>query len=82
VDWIHLAQDRDQCCDLVKTVMKLRIPQKAGNFFTNFSRTTVLHGFVSQLAGRQKLKHIVTVLLIPTRYARNHMLCNFRDTKH
>jgi hypothetical protein len=26
VDWIHLAQDRDQWRDLVNTVMKLRLP--------------------------------------------------------
>jgi hypothetical protein len=34
VDWIHLAQDRDRCRALVNTVMKLRVPQNAGNFFT------------------------------------------------
>jgi hypothetical protein len=27
-DWIHLAQDRDQWCGLVNTVIKLRIQQK------------------------------------------------------
>jgi len=26
VDWMHLAQDRDQWRSLVNTVMKLRIP--------------------------------------------------------
>jgi hypothetical protein len=26
VDWIHLAQDRDQCLALVNTVMNLRVP--------------------------------------------------------
>jgi hypothetical protein len=26
VDWIHLAQDKDQCRALVNTEMKLRIP--------------------------------------------------------
>jgi hypothetical protein len=26
VDWIHLAQDRDQWWALVKSVMKLRVP--------------------------------------------------------
>jgi hypothetical protein len=30
VDWIHLAQERDQWQDLVITVMKLRIIQIAG----------------------------------------------------
>jgi hypothetical protein len=35
VDWIHLAQDMDQCPALVNTVMNLRIPQNAGNFLTS-----------------------------------------------
>jgi hypothetical protein len=26
VDWIHLAQDRDQCLALVNTVIDLRVP--------------------------------------------------------
>jgi hypothetical protein len=26
VDWMHLAQDRDQWWDIVNTVMKLRVP--------------------------------------------------------
>jgi len=50
VDWIHLAQDGDQCI-LVNMVMKLWIPQKAGNFLTgwlniSFSRRTLLHGVI------------------------------------
>jgi hypothetical protein len=34
VDWIHLAQDRDQLWALVNTVMNLRVIQKAVNFLT------------------------------------------------
>jgi hypothetical protein len=38
VDWIHLAQDRDQWRDLVNTVMNLRVPyKKAGYFFDKLS---------------------------------------------
>ena len=31
-DWIELTQDRDRCRALVSTVMKFRVPKKAGNF--------------------------------------------------
>jgi len=49
VDWIHVTQDRDRWRTPVKTVMELRVPQKAGNFLTSlvtrsFTRGTVLHG--------------------------------------
>jgi hypothetical protein len=35
MDWIDVAQDRDQRRALVNTVMKLRVPYKAGNFLNN-----------------------------------------------
>jgi hypothetical protein len=38
MDWINLAQDRDQWWDLVNGVMNLRIPLTGG-----FSRRTQLH---------------------------------------
>jgi hypothetical protein len=31
VDWMHLAQDREQWRALVYTVLNLRVPQKEGN---------------------------------------------------
>jgi hypothetical protein len=33
VDWMHLAQDRDQWQGLVNTEMDLWFPRKAGNLF-------------------------------------------------
>jgi len=47
VDWIGLAQDRERWRTLVSAVMKLRVPQNAGNFLTgldhvSFSIWTVL----------------------------------------
>jgi hypothetical protein len=35
VDWIRLAQDRDQWRDLANIVMNLRLPYKAGDFLTS-----------------------------------------------
>jgi hypothetical protein len=35
VDWIRLAEDRDQLRVVVNTVMNLRVSYKAGNFLTS-----------------------------------------------
>jgi len=35
VDWIHLAQDRDQWRAVVNTVMNLWVLEKTGNFLTS-----------------------------------------------
>jgi hypothetical protein len=48
MDWIDLAEDREQWRALVNTVMNLRVPQNAGNFLNNcttcgFSRRAQLH---------------------------------------
>jgi len=47
VEWTHLAQDREQCRAVVNTIMNIRVPKKAGNFFARrglkFSRWNLLH---------------------------------------
>jgi hypothetical protein len=35
MDWIYLAQDRDQWRDLVNTVISLRVPQNVGKFLSS-----------------------------------------------
>jgi hypothetical protein len=35
MNWIDLAQDRDQWRGLVNTVMKLQVPQNAGKFLSS-----------------------------------------------
>jgi hypothetical protein len=49
MDWIDLAQNRDQWKALVNTVMNLRVPYKVGKFLSScatggFSRRAQLHG--------------------------------------
>jgi hypothetical protein len=48
MDWIGLAQSRDQWKALVNTVIKLRVPEYAGKFFSGctiggFSTRSQLH---------------------------------------
>jgi hypothetical protein len=48
MDWINLAQDRNQWRALVNTVMDLRVPQNAGKFLSScttggFSRRATHH---------------------------------------
>jgi hypothetical protein len=49
MDWIDIAQDRNQWRALVNTVMNLRVPEHVGKFLsgcatTGFSRRAQLHG--------------------------------------
>jgi hypothetical protein len=51
MDWIDMAQDRDQWRVLVNTVMNLRDPLNAGKFFSSCttgdsSRRAYLHGVI------------------------------------
>jgi hypothetical protein len=44
LDWIHVAQDRNQCRVLVNTAMNLRVTLKAGNILTSRTRMVLPHG--------------------------------------
>jgi hypothetical protein len=49
MDWIDLAQDRDQWTALVNVVMNLWVPENVGKFLSScgtggFSRRAQLHG--------------------------------------
>jgi hypothetical protein len=51
MDWIDLAQDRDQCMALVNTLINLRVPQNVGEFLSGcatggLSRRVQLHGVI------------------------------------
>jgi hypothetical protein len=35
MDWIYLAEDRDQWRNLVNTVMNLHVPKNVGKFLSN-----------------------------------------------
>jgi hypothetical protein len=48
IDWIDLAQDRDQWMAVVNTILNLRVPQNAVKFLSrctigSFSRRAQLH---------------------------------------
>jgi hypothetical protein len=49
MDWIELPQYRDRGRALVNAVMNLWVTKNAGNFFTGFSRRTLLHGVWSSM---------------------------------
>jgi hypothetical protein len=90
VDWIHLAQDKDLWRTLVNTVMNLRVPYKAGSFWTSlvavsFSRRTLLHevsycwGPVTPVPERRAMRDAVccgikTGYRLSSRYRRFYVL--------
>jgi hypothetical protein len=47
VDWMHVAQDRDQCRAVVNTVMNLRVPWMAGNILATDWLLTSQEGLCS-----------------------------------
>jgi hypothetical protein len=55
MDWINVAQDRDQLKALVNTVINLRVAKSAGKFLSSwatgdFSRRTHLHDLLTEMS--------------------------------
>jgi hypothetical protein len=47
MDWIHLAQDRDQWRTLVNTVMNIWVPQNVGKFLSSWQPAASQEGLIS-----------------------------------
>ena len=82
MEWIGLAQDRDEWRTLVSAVMNLRVPWNAGDFLTScnpvsFSRRTLRHGVSKLVLGAfvavytdYVIKPVTKPAAIPQTYAR------------
>jgi hypothetical protein len=47
MEWIDMAQDRDQWRAVVNTVMNLRVPSNVGKYLSVYTRKAHLHGVSS-----------------------------------
>ena len=47
IEWLELGLDRDSWLALVKVVLKIRVPQNAGYFFTNTKGLAYKEGIFS-----------------------------------
>jgi hypothetical protein len=57
VDWIHLAQDKDQGLALMSTVVSLRVPYIVGNFLASLANFSISKNVLSRGVGNEIKKN-------------------------
>jgi hypothetical protein len=67
MDWIDLAQDRDQWRALVKSVMNLPVPKNAGKFLSSYT----IGGFSRKAQLREGSSVYISTIFFPT-YVQNY----------
>ena len=87
MDWMELVQDRNRRRALMTSLMKLRVPENAGNFLTSwkpvgFSRSTLVRGVTdSNIKSKTLLSNNMTAVIL--HYTGYYMLLIYTlHTKH